>query len=77
MALADLRAELTALRETILEITQSGTASGSLTAGGGSESYTRLDLPKLYARENELLRRIQNAKGRTRRVVNLNTGWQP
>jgi hypothetical protein len=75
MALSDLKTELAAVRKAILEITESGSSSVSVSAAGGSESWTRLDLDKLYRRETDLVRRIRNCSVRTRRVVKLHTGW--
>lgn len=36
------------LRRVIAEIEESGSASASISSGGGSRSYTRLDLAQLY-----------------------------
>ena len=63
--LAILQKELASVREAISDIT-AGAKSGSMSAGGASQSYTNLDLPTLYAREKELLRRIAALEQRMR-----------
>jgi hypothetical protein len=41
------------------EISQSGTASATLSAGGGSQSYTRADLDKLQKLRGKYAARVQ------------------
>ena len=42
----------------ILDIATNGTASATLSAGGGSKSYTRLDIDKLRELRAEYLGRV-------------------
>lgn len=56
--IAEAQNELKELQRVRFEIAQSGTASASLASGGGSKSYTRLDLDKLSAQISQLVKNI-------------------
>ena len=47
--IAQVSGDIETLRRVEMEVAASGTASASLSAGGGSKSYTRLDLPSVHA----------------------------
>lgn len=78
-----LRYKIAALDRVIEEISTSGTASASLSAGGGSQSYTHADLTKLeslrakYAARleaiNQALAMYGNATG-IRHVLTIRSG---
>ena len=44
---SEIEGEITKLKGVRLELAKSGTASASMSSGGGSRSYTRLDLGKI------------------------------
>lgn len=50
------------LRRVRREIVSSGTASATLSAGGGSKSYTRLDLDKIAAIIADLTRELRGLR---------------
>lgn len=56
--IAQTEADLATMRRVRMEVAASGFASASLASGGGSKSYTRLDLARIIllisALENEL-----------------------
>ena len=62
--IAQTEADLATMRRVRMEVAASGFASASLASGGGSKSYTRLDLARILqlisALENEVkgLRRL-------------------
>ena len=61
--IADLSGDIESLRRVRIEIAAGGTASASLSAGGGSKSYTRLDLNTVSSLIRELeaeLRSLRN-----------------
>lgn len=57
IAKAKLAKEIKNLDRVISEIVEAGTASATISAAGGSKSYTRIDLPKLEALRANLSRR--------------------
>lgn len=57
---------LNAVSATILEVVQSGTASASLSSGGGSKTYTRLDLKTLNDLKQSLILELQGYAQRGR-----------
>lgn len=73
--IAQVSSDLETLRRVEMEIAAGGTASASLSSGGGSKSYTRLDLGKIAelirSREAELvqLRSRLNGQGPIRRIM--------
>lgn len=66
----ELAARLDKLDETIFEVATSGFASATLSAGGGSKSYTRADLSQLRALRtdwaNQISRLDTQLSGRSR-----------
>ena len=50
------------LDRVIRDISLKGTASASVSAGGGSQSYTRLDLSRLQELRAEYARRVMQIK---------------
>ena len=56
---ANLLYKIAALDRVIDEISQSGTASATLSAGGGSQSYTHADLDKLQKLRGKYAARVQ------------------
>lgn len=62
---------LDAVNATILEVVQSGTASASLSSGGGSRNYTRLDLPSLNATKQALLLELRGYANAGRPAVKI------
>lgn len=54
-----LRYKIAALDRVIEEISTSGTASASLSAGGGSQSYTHADLDKLEKLRGRYIARLE------------------
>ncbi|MBQ1428069.1 MAG: hypothetical protein IIZ06_00225 [Kiritimatiellae bacterium] len=55
----NLRYKIAALDRLINEIEMSGTASASISAGGGSQSYTHADLDKLERRRSIYATRLE------------------
>lgn len=55
---ASLAGDIAALDAAIRQIAASGFASATLSSGGGSQSYTRLDLGQLRALRAELAARL-------------------
>lgn len=51
-------ADISAIDRTVREIALSGSASASISAGGGAKSYTRLDLDKLLTLRRDLAGRV-------------------
>lgn len=49
---------LNAVNATILEVVESGTASASFSSGGGTKTYSRLDLPSLEKMKQSLIREL-------------------
>jgi len=60
-----IAAQIREIRRTIREI-QGGAKSATLSSPAGQRSYTNHDLPVLYAREQQLLRRLNMAENRKR-----------
>ena len=65
---AVLLAKIQEIDRVVFEIAQNGAASASVSAGGGSKSYTRLDLDKLTALRSTYARRVTAIN---RRLANL------
>lgn len=51
------------LQRIIQEIEETGTANASITSGGGSRSYTRLDLDTLYRALRYWMKRVYGSSG--------------
>ena len=62
-----LECDIATLKQTRLEVAAGGYASATLSSGGGSKSYTRLDLAKI----TELIAELQRE---TRQLRNLLAG---
>lgn len=62
---------LNAVNATILEVVQSGTASASLSSGGGSKTYSRLDLPSLNATKQALILELRGYANRGRPKIGI------
>ncbi len=52
--------DIAELDRTIAEIAKSGTSSATLSAGGGSKTYTRIDLASLRAQRMEFAERARS-----------------
>lgn len=52
-------ADISALDKVISQIATSGTASASLSSGGGSKTYSRIQLPELRAQRAAYARRVR------------------
>ena len=64
-----LSKDIQALKNARLEVGLNGYASASLSSGGGSKSYTRLDLDKLTGLINELKAELEQ----NRNLLRLNS----
>lgn len=64
--IVDLESDITELKRCRLEIAKNGYASASMSSGGGSKSYTRLDLSKI----TELLVQMTNELKSLKALVN-------
>lgn len=58
-AINNLKAKIVALDSVIDEVSRAGYASATLSAGGGSKSYTRLDLDDLNLQRSRYIRRLR------------------
>lgn len=58
----EIEHDICELRRVRMEIATSGTASASLSSGGGSKSYTRLDLTDISALLAELVRELKEIR---------------
>lgn len=61
--ISEVSDELSEARRVRREILASGSASASLSSGGGSKSYTRLDIDKITALIHELNRELSSLRG--------------
>lgn len=60
--IAQVESDISALRRVRMEIATGGTASATLSSGGGSKSYTRLDLDKITSLIAELVRELRGLR---------------
>lgn len=72
--IADIERDVAALKKARTEIAASGYASATLASGGGSRSYTRLDLSKITEAISALTSELKKLKAALR-TVGQQTLW--
>lgn len=73
--IADIERDVAALKKARTEIAASGYASATLASGGGSRSYTRLDLSKITEAISALTSELKKLKAALR-TTGQQTLWQ-
>lgn len=60
--IVDIEADIDSLKMARTEIAKSGYASATMSSGGGSKSYTRLDLSKITETINQLMKELKGLR---------------